>query len=296
MKLFITGSHGQLGNELTAILSSGKAEIGPISPLYRDAEVIAVDVEELDITDLAAVRARLTADRPDAVINCAAMTNVNGCESALETAMKVNAIGPRNLAAVCREIGAKFVQISTDYVFSGDTDRPYGEWDKTDPCGVYGKSKELGERYALAENPATFVLRTAWLYGYVGKNFVKTILTAARANGAVKVVNDQFGNPTPANDLAYHILKLLPTEEYGIYHVTGNGVCSWYDFAARIIEKAGVNATVTPCTTDEYPTPAKRPAYSALDHIMLRATVGDEMRDWQSAIDTYVETLLRSGF
>ena len=296
MKILITGSNGQLGNELASVIEKGYSEIGEIPETLRGAQVIAVDVDRLDITDISAVRKFIADEKPDVVVNCAAMTNVNGCETALETAMKVNAVGPRNLAVACNESGAKLVHISTDYVFSGDAKKPYCEWDKTDPCGVYGKSKALGEKYVTDNTTRYFILRVAWLYGYQGKNFVKTIINAARANGTVKVVNDQFGNPTSANDVAHHILKLITTEEYGIYHCTCNGVCSWYDFADRIIKRSGVKAEVLPCTTEEYPTPAKRPEYSALDNLMLRCTVGDEMRDWQTAIDMFVDNLMKSGF
>lgn len=296
MKLLITGSRGQLGNELVSIIKSGRAEIGEIAKGYSIDDVTAIDIDTLDISDLEATRRYITALSPDAVINCAAFTNVNACETETGTAYKANAEGPANLATVCEEIGAKFLHVSTDYVFSGDGDRPYIESDPTNPCGAYGKTKEQGEKLALANCKKTFIFRVAWLYGYVGKNFVKTIITAARNNGAVKVVNDQFGNPTSANDVAYHILKVLKTDNYGIYHCTNNGVCSWYDFAARFVEKAGIDATVSPCSTDEYPTPTKRPTYSALDNAKLRATVGDEMRSWQDSIDMYVENLMKSGF
>lgn len=296
MKLLITGSRGQLGNELISIIKSGRAEIGKIPCGYSIDDVTAIDIDELDISDIDATRKYITELRPDAVVNCAAFTNVNACETEWELAYKANAEGPANLATVCEEIGAEFLHISTDYVFSGDGDKPYLEQDPTDPCGAYGKTKQKGEELALANCKRTYILRVAWLYGYVGKNFVKTIITAARNNGAVKVVNDQFGNPTSANDVAYHILKVLGSENYGIYHCTNNGICSWYDFAKRIIEKAGVDATVSPCTTDEYPTPTKRPAYSALDNKHLRDTVGDEMRNWQDAIDMYIKNLIDSGF
>lgn len=296
MKLVITGSRGQLGNELLSIIKSGKAEIGAIPSGFDINDVTAIDIDELDISNLEATREFLTNIKPDAVINCAAFTNVNACETETEIAYKANAEGPRNLAIVCEEIGAKLVHISTDYVFSGDGNKPYVESDPTDPCGAYGKTKEQGEKFVLENCKKAFIMRVAWLYGYVGKNFVKTIITAARNNGAVKIVNDQFGNPTSANDVAYHILKVLKTDNYGIYHCTNNGVCSWYDFAARFVEKAGINAVVSPCSTDEYPTPTKRPAYSALNNEMLKATVGDEMRNWQDAIDMYIKNLIDSGF
>ncbi len=296
MKLLITGAKGQLGNELISILKSGYAEIGKIPEGYENAEVIGIDIDELDISDIDAVRKYLTAQKPDAVVNCAAFTNVNACETEKEIAYNANAIGPKNLAIVCEEIGAKLLHISTDYVFYGDGDKPYVESDQTNPCGAYGKTKEQGEKFVLENCKKAFVLRVAWLYGYVGKNFVKTILTVARNNGAVKVVNDQFGNPTSANDVAYHILKVLKTEEYGIYHCTNNGICSWYDFAKRFVERAGIAATVAPCTTAEYPTPTRRPEFSALDNARLRVAVGDEMRNWEDAIDMYVDNLMKSGF
>ena len=302
MNILITGANGQLGNELTSMLSSGQAEIGPIPAAYRGSRVTAVDVDRLDITDSAAVQAFIEAEKPELIINCAAMTNVNGCESAPDTAMKINAIAPRFLAAAAQKIGAKLVHVSTDYVFDGDGARasddsiiPYTEWDVCAPCSVYGKSKWLGEQYVREVCPRTFVVRTAWLYGYVGGNFVKTIWKNGAQKGELKVVDDQMGNPTNANDLAYHILKLALTDTYGVYHCTGTGVCSWYDFACEIIRLAGVPCRVAPCTTDEYPTPAKRPAYSALDNAMLRCTVGDEMREWKAALAVYVEKLKKAG-
>jgi dTDP-4-dehydrorhamnose reductase len=154
---------------------------------------------------------------------------------------------------------------------------------------VYGKTKYLGEEYVKQFCSRYFIVRTAWLYGYTGGNFVKTMLRIAREKGSCRVVNDQRGNPTNAADLAHHLLKLLTTEEYGVYHATGNGECSWYEFTRKILEYAKIPAEVSPCTTAEYPTPAKRPAYSALDHAMLRATVGDEFRPWEDALRAFFE-------
>ncbi len=291
MKLLITGSYGQLGNELTRILHTGHAEIGEIPPLYRDCEVTAVDYDTLDITDTAAVTAFVRNLSPDILINCAAMTNVDQCETDFETAMRVNAIGPRNLACAARETGAKFIHVSTDYVFSGTDAAPRCEWDLCAPNTVYGKSKLLGERYALEQCPKTFVVRTAWLYGYVGKNFVKTMLRLGKEKDQITVVNDQRGNPTSANDLAYHLLALALTEEYGIYHCTNEGECTWFDFAARIMEQAGLSCKVLPCTTQEYPSKTPRPAYSSLNNLMLSCTVGNRMRPWQEALDMYLANL-----
>lgn len=288
MKLMITGSHGQLGNELISCLKSGRSEIGAIPAALAGCEILAVDVDELDITRLDAVRAMISAERPDVIINCAAMTNVDGCETALETAFRVNALGVRNLAVCAEETGAKLIHVSTDYVFAGDGTRPYLEWDKTDPQSVYGASKALGEKYALSFCRRSFIVRTSWLYGYIGKNFVKTVRRVLREKGAITVVNDQRGNPTNANDLAHHLLKLAVTQEYGIYHCTGAGECSWYEFACEIAALSGFAGAVKPCTSEEYPSPTKRPAYSSLRNLALECTVGDEMRSWQTALEEYI--------
>ncbi len=291
MKLLITGSYGQLGNELLTILKNMRAEIGPIDAAYENAEVIGVDADKLDITDTAAVKAFVETERPDVIINCAAMTNVDGCETMFETAMKVNALGPRNLGAAAAAVGAKVIHVSTDYVFAGNGTTPYCEWEPCAPNTVYGKSKRLGEEYVMAQCPRSFVVRTAWLYGYVGHNFVKTMLKLGAERDRITVVADQRGNPTSANDLAYHLLKLALTEEYGVYHCTNEGECSWYDFACRIMEKGGRKCEVAPCTTAEYPSKTPRPAYSSLNNLSLTCTVGNEMRPWEEALDMYLKNL-----
>lgn len=291
MKILITGSKGQLGNELQDIIRSGKAEIGEVSEVIKKSEVIALDVDDLDITNLELVKNKINDLKPDVVINCAAATNVDGCESNEDFAFKVNSIGPRNLAIACEKIGAKLVQVSTDYVFSGVGNKPLTEYDLTAPYGVYGKTKLLGEDYVREFSSKYFIVRTAWLYGYVGHNFVYTMRRLGKEKDMITVVNDQRGNPTHANDLAYHILKLIQTEEYGIYHCTGKGECTWYDFAKMIIELSGEKCEVKPCTSEEYKTPAKRPEYSSLDNMMLRNTIGDEMRDWQDAIKSFIDKL-----
>lgn len=289
MKILITGAHGQLGNELCSILASGKAEIGAIDGAYKDAQVTPADIGEFDITDMASARAFIKDVMPDIIINCAAMTNVDGCETDSETAFKVNAAGVRNLAICAKEFGAKFIHVSTDYVFPGDGERPYREWDVVAPKSAYGASKALGEKYALAFCDKTFVVRTSWLYGYIGKNFVKTVRRVIRERGSITVVNDQRGNPTNANDLAYHLLKIALTEDYGIYHCTGEGECSWYEFAREIAKYSGYGEdSVLPCTSDEYKSPTKRPAYSSLDNLALKCGAGNEMRDWQTALKEFI--------
>ncbi len=293
MKILITGSNGQLGNELQNIIATGKAEIGEVSDRIKNAEVIAVDIDKLDITNLGQVEKVLNEEKPDVVINCAAATNVDGCESNKDLAFKINALGPRNLAMVCENIGAKIVQVSTDYVFKGVGEVPLDETELVSPVSAYGKTKLAGENFVREFNSKHFIVRTAWLYGYVGHNFVYTMMKLGKDKESLSVVNDQLGNPTHANDLAYHILKLIETKEYGVYHCTGKEQCSWYDFASEIMKLSERNCKVNPCTSIEYkemyPNSAHRPAYSSLDNMMLRCTVGDEMRDWREALKTFMD-------
>ena len=288
MKILIAGCNGQLGSELTRILTVGKSELGNIPEDYQSAEVIGVDIDTLDIADAEQVKEYFTGNRFDIIFNCAAMTNVDKCESDYPAAFRANVIGPGNLAAAAKSCGAKLVHVSTDYVFDGNGSKPYVEWEVPSPNTAYGKSKLLGEQYAQRACERVFVVRTAWLYGYVGGNFVKTILKAARERGVLKVVDDQRGNPTNAVDLAHHLLKLAITDYYGTYHCTGDGECSWYGFTTEIIRLAGIPCEITPCTTAEFPRPAPRPAYSSLENIALQCTVGDDMRDWKDAIAAYM--------
>lgn len=296
MRILVTGCKGQLGNELRRLLETGESEIGPIPKELQGAEVTYIDVDDLDITDAAAVDAYFAAHAFDAVINCAAMTNVDGCEKVEDAAYQVNAVGPQNLARACAAQGAKFVQVSTDYVFPGNEPGERVESDPTGPISAYGRTKLAGEQLTLEANPRSFVVRTAWLYGYVGRNFVKTMLRLARERGGMTVVDDQLGNPTSANDLAYEILKLILTENYGIYHCTNEGICSWAQFTRAIVEGAGYDpAIVTPCTSDEYaaanPQAARRPLFSALKNEHLAQTIGNEMRPWKDALATYLSRL-----
>lgn len=293
MKVLITGSSGQLGSELLKTINSGVSEIGCIPGIFIGTQTLGVDVNQLDITDFAAVRSLAEREKFDIIINCAAFTNVDGCETHQETAFKVNALGARNVAIAAEYIGAKLIHISTDYVFSGNSKRPYVEWDCCEPQSVYGSSKLLGEEYVRNFCTKYYIVRTAWLYGYEGNNFVKTMMRLMKENGKVKVVNDQLGNPTNAVDLAYHILKIAQSEQYGIYHCTGKGVCSWYDFACKIAEYSGIPCKVESCTTQEFAQiakrPAKRPAYSSLDNMMLRCSVGNEMRNWKEALRSFLK-------
>jgi len=269
MKILITGSKGQLGTQLINVLKNGKSEIGSIPAEVQKAELVGYDVDEMDIVKINSVREVLKKEMPQVVINCAAYTNVDGCESNYDLAFKINALGPRNLAIICEEIGAKLIHISTDYVFKGEGTIPYKECDLTNPVSAYGKTKLLGEQFVREFSNKYFIVRTSWLYGYNGNNFVKTIMKAAAEKGHLTVVDDQRGNPTNAEDLAHHIARLIPTEEYGVYHCTGEGECSWYDFAKAIVEYSEIKCTVDPITSEQLNRAAKRPAFSSLDNMML---------------------------
>ena len=288
MKILITGASGQLGTEIQRQLKNGGSALGPVPERLKNATVIATDVAELDITDRDATIAFVRRHQPDTIISCAAFTNVDGCETNPEAAFKVNAIGASNLAQAAERINARLIHVSTDYVFRGEGNKPLDESERVDPKSVYGKTKALGEEYVKNFCHRYFIVRTAWLYGYAGKNFVKTIVNAGKKFGRLEVVSDQLGNPTNAEDLAHHILQLAVSHDYGVYHCTGEGVCSWYEFASEIIRLSGVDATVAPCTSAEYsakhPAASDRPAWSALENRMLACTVGNHMRDWKEAL------------
>lgn len=222
--ILITGCKGQLGTQLMLDLKDKTTELGPVDLFKEDYSFTGIDVDTLDITDYNAVDAYVKDKGFTCIINCAAFTNVNACESKEDLAYQVNKVGPENLAKVAQKYGMKFVHISTDYVFRGDGKRPYMEMEASDPVSAYGRTKDAGERAVIDNCRHYFIVRTSWLYGYYGNNFVKTMMKLGKEKGAVKVVNDQVGNPTNAEDLAYHLLKLVTTEEYGIYHGTGRGI------------------------------------------------------------------------
>ena len=291
MSILVCGANGQLGCEISRLIGQGYAEIGPIPARYLGAELVKTDVDELDITDALAVESFVTESGFDLIINCAAMTNVDACEEHEEAAYRINALGAENLAKAAAKAYAKIVHISTDYVFSGDLASDRIESDIPDPQSAYGRTKLASELLVAQANPRHFIIRTAWLYGYVGKNFVKTIMELARKNGFIKVVSDQFGNPTSANDLAYEILRIAETESYGVYHCTNKGSCSWYEFACEIVDLAAITCERIPCTTEEFPRPAKRPAFSSLHNKRLEDGIGDEMRPWREALANFFENL-----
>ena len=276
MKILLMGAKGQLGVDLTSALISGH-------------DVTAWDVDELDITDLDAVIEAMRALKPDLILNAAAYTDVDGCEAHEEMAYRVNAIGPRNLAIGALEAGAGILHISTDFVFDGEKGTPYLEFDETNPQSVYGRSKLAGERAVWEITPRHYILRTAWLYGPHGHNFVKTMLRLASERDTVSVVDDQVGTPTATADLIEAVMAVMGSEAYGTYHATCEGACSWYDFAVAIFRHAGVSVKVEPTTTEALGRPAKRPAYSVLDNFMLRHQRHVTLRDWESALCAYMK-------
>ncbi|CAK7051287.1 MAG: dTDP-4-dehydrorhamnose reductase [Paraeggerthella hongkongensis] len=300
MRILVTGGSGQLGNEIRRCLETMGAEIGPIPEAYAGASAEYVDYDALDVSDGAAVAAWFSERGPyDLVVNCAAVTNVDGCEKNEAGAYRVNAHGAEHLARACEACGAKLVHVSTDYVFPGDDPEPREEGDPVGPISAYGRTKWAGEVLATDACSRAFVVRTAWLYGYVGGNFAKTMMRLARERGRISVVADQLGNPTSANDLAYEILRIAQTEDYGTYHCTNEGTCSWFDFACAVVDGAGIPCEKEGLTSSEYkerfPQSADRPAYSSLRNKRLEDTIGNDMRPWREALATYLERLLRIG-
>jgi dTDP-4-dehydrorhamnose reductase len=271
--ILVIGAHGMLGHDLMQTLAG---------------DVRGVDAGELDITSLESVRRALLTLKPAVVINSAAFTDVDGCESNREHAMQVNGEGVANLARVTREIGARLVQISTDYVFDGGKGSPYREDDTVNPLSVYGASKLAGESNArLAQD--FLIVRTQWLYGVNGKNFVETMLRLAGERSEISVVDDQIGSPTWTRDLALAIGALLKKGCSGIYHAANSGYCSWNEFARAIFSEAGLGITVKPLTTRELDRPAARPLYSALDCGRLTRDTGFRPEPWRDALRNYLK-------
>ncbi len=288
-KVLITGCNGQLGRAI-------QKEYGDSVTFIRTDMTEGDGIVKLDISDLDAVREVVKANKPDVIINCAAFTNVDGCEVHEQTAYQANAIGPKNLAIAAGEADCKLIHISTDYVFDGNGSRPYVETDKPNPVSAYGRTKLAGEEFVQENCEKYFILRTAWLYGE-GKNFVKTMLSLAETHEEVTVVGDQFGSPTSAVELAKMIHFLEPTEFYGLYHATCEGDTNWADFTEEIFALAGKNTRVKHVTSEEYatlnPAAANRPHYSILENAALKAVTSDfTMADWHDALKVYLKDYL----
>lgn len=281
-KILITGYNGQLGKELSNLLN------------YK-YKLILTSKTELNISNFEETLEFVNKETPDIIINCAAFTAVDLCETQEETAYNSNALGPKNLAIAANQVGAKLVHISTDYVFSGEGERdlngnirPYIEEDRTNPQSAYGRTKLEGEKLVTENASKYFIIRTAWLYGE-GKNFVWTMINLAKTNSEVKVVNDQIGSPTSTEELSKMIEKLIETENYGIYHGTCEGYCSWYDLTCEIYKLLNIKTKVIPVTTDEFPCPAKRPKYSVLENKKLNELGIYKFKQWQEALKIYLE-------
>ena len=287
-KILVTGCNGQLGRAIR--MEYENEQIAFINTDVIEAEGIIA----LDITDIDQVMRLIKSEKPDVIINCAAHTNVDACEKQWDLAYKINAIGPRNLSIAASEVNAKMIHVSTDYVFEGNGQKPYTEFDMPNPVSAYGKTKLEGERFVQQFADRYFILRTAWLYGD-GKNFVKTMLRLAETHDEVSVVCDQLGTPTSAVELAKMIHYLEGTDNYGLFHATCEGDTNWAAFAEEIFKLAGKNVKVNHVTSEQYaqmnPASANRPAYSILDNYMLRLTSEYKMAGWKDALQAYMKEL-----
>ncbi len=287
----VTGAHGQLGNELQSLTAQ-----------FPQFQFDFSDRDTLSIIDFDALSAAFERLKPQYVINCAAYTAVDKAETDLETCRAINATASGYLAKLCKQYGAKFVHVSTDYVYAGDKNAPYVETDPTAPLGAYGQTKLEGEQLAVQENEDTIILRTAWVYSSFGNNFVKTMMRLMKERESLNVVADQVGSPTYAHDLAEAILQIINKTQLsntnwhpGIYHYTNEGKISWYDFAVAIKEIIGSNCTVHGITTDQYPTPAKRPAYSYLDKSKFVSTFGLPLKPWKESLQACIKLLQQNA-
>ncbi len=283
MKVLITGAKGMLGSDLMDILS-------------RDNKAIGVDINDFDITDAAKTKENILKIAPQLVIHSAAYTDVDGCETNIELAYRVNAIGTQSISLACQAADIPMLYLSTDFIFDGEKKSPYLEWDHANPLSVYGASKYAGEYFVSHLLKKYYIVRIAWLYGENGKNFVKTILRLADERDKLQIVDDQVGSPTYTVDVANGISQLIKSENYGIYHMVNKGETSWYGFAKKILELSGKSKVVVePITTEELSRPARRPAYSVLRNLALELTIGDPMRNWEDALEEFVQQKILKG-
>lgn len=279
MKILVTGVGGQLGYDVCKVLENRKIK-------HR-----GVDIADFDITDAQAVRDYICTYRPDAVIHCSAWTAVDKAEDNMEIVRRINAEGPRNIAEVCKEIGAKMLYISTDYVFPGTGERFYEPKDPTGPLGAYGQTKLDGELAVQGILERYFIVRVSWVFGKNGNNFVKTMLKLSENKDEINVVCDQIGSPTYTADLALLLCDMIMTEKYGVYHATNEGICSWAEFAAEIFRLAGKKTKVNPIPTSEYPTRAVRPLNSRMSKDKLEKMGFSRLPSWQDALERYLKEL-----
>lgn len=268
----VTGANGQLGKDVMLALKK------------RGLQGIPLTRAEVDIVDQAQVMNTFLRVKPDVIIHTAAYTQVDQAESERDLAYQVNAYGARNVACAAAAISAKLIHLSTDYVFDGRANKPYDEYARVRPVNVYGASKRVGEELVTQCHNKTFIVRTSWVFGRHGSNFVKTMLRLAKSQSELKVVHDQIGCPTYTADLADRLMDLLHTECYGVYHITNSGHCSWYEFACAIMEEKGLQVKVRSVPTSQFPRPARRPSYSVLEGMAMRLQGFAPLRPWREAL------------
>ncbi|MEI2283289.1 dTDP-4-dehydrorhamnose reductase [Paenibacillus polysaccharolyticus] len=282
MKVLVTGASGQLGRDVVLLLEK------------EGHDVLACDRDQMDITNQAQCNEVISSYHPEVIIHCAAYTAVDAAETDTDGAYKVNAVGTRNVAVAAEKVGAKLIYISTDYVFDGQSTTPYQEYDDTNPQSVYGKSKRAGEWLVQSLCSKWFVVRTSWVYGLHGNNFVKTMLKLGQEKPKLQVVHDQKGSPTYTVDLALFLIELMGTEMYGIYHASNCGDCTWYEFTQAIFEEAqtvvgiSIQAELEPCTTEQFPRPAPRPVNSVMDHLSIRTNGLTDLRPWREGLRDFI--------
>lgn len=275
-QVWITGANGRIGRELVKLLNP------------TEYEILSTDIDEVDIVDSKKVNLFVDMNRPNIIINCAGLTDVEYCENNIDEAFRVNAIGVKNLAIAASRTNAKLIQLSTDDIFSGDSNTPYKEYDKAEPKSIYGKSKLLGEDYVKQFSMTYFILRSSWLYGE-GNKYVERIINSAKNNGVVQVFKNQYGSPTSSTELAKFILKIMDSYDYGIYHATCIGECSRADFAKKVLEIAGIDVKVE--EVENLKDFGARPNYSPLENFLLNITDLYEFSKWEDALKDYMKDL-----
>ncbi len=279
MKVLVTGCAGQLGYDVTEQLAA------------RSIRFLAADKADFDLTNAEAVQGFIEAYRPTAVIHCAAYTAVDKAEEDAANCYKVNIDGTQNLVDACSNLNVKFIYISTDYVFNGEKEEPYEVEDRPDPLTVYGMTKLEGENRVRRSIARHFIVRTAWVFGKNGNNFVKTMLRLGQERDTLNVVCDQFGSPTYTKDLAKLICDMLYSDKYGTYHATNDGYCSWAEFAYEIMQLSGLNSRVSPIASSEYPAKAKRPKNSRLSKQKLIDNGFEPLPDWENALERFLNDI-----
>ena len=279
MKVLVTGTKGQRGYDVVNELEK------------RGHTAVAVDIEEMDITDAVSVERVITEAEVEAVIHCAAYTAVDAAEDNVEICRRVNAEGTKNIAKVCKKLDLKMIYISTDYVFDGEGERPWEPDDERHPLNVYGQTKYEGELAVEKYLEKYFIVRIAWVFGVNGKNFIKTMLKLSETHEELNVVDDQVGSPTYTYDLAVLLVDMVESDKYGRYHATNEGLCTWYEFAKEIFRQAGVEVKVNPVTSDMFPAKAKRPKNSRMSKEKLDANGFHRLPTWQDALERYLSEI-----